>query len=161
VIAAVVSVAVAAASVIITFVTTRASLRRDHERQAAEFGRAMTARLCDRRVAVHPGLFQITGAFRNTRLAGAANLDGHLTQALARVGEWHCAEGGLILSTAACTEMIELSRAIRAYLGEPADSGQLDQLKHDIWRRRGRLRAAMRAGLGLLFGEDQPVTEHI
>src|SRR5215471_632158 len=81
VIAAVVSVAVAAASVIITFVTTRASLRRDHERQAAEFGRAMTARLCDRRVAVHPGLFQITGAFRNTRLAGAASLDGHLTQA--------------------------------------------------------------------------------
>ena len=66
VIAAVVSIVVAAGSVTVTFLTTRASLRRDHERQEAEFRRTMTERLYDRRVAVYPGLFRATDAFRSS-----------------------------------------------------------------------------------------------
>ena len=132
VIAAVVSVAVAAGSVGVTFLTTRASLRRDHDRQEAELRRAMTARLYDRRVEVYPKLFQITDAFRKSRLSSAADLRAHLSQALTRVDEWHAAEGGLMLSSGAYEHMIELRLAVRRYLGEPDDSDRLDQIKHDI-----------------------------
>lgn len=154
VIAAVVSVVVAAGSVIVTFLTTRASLQRDHERQAAEFRRAMTAKLYDRRVATYPGLFKATNAFRNSRLNAAADLRAHPTEALTRVDEWHSTEGGLLLSTPAYKELLELRNVIRQYIKEPADPELLEQLKHDIWNRKGRLRAAMRADLGLLFDED-------
>lgn len=101
------------------------------------------------------GLFQITDAFRKSRLSSAADLRAHLSEALARVDDWHAAEGGLVLSSAAYTHMIELRVAVRRYLGEPDDTGLLDQIKHDIWLRKGELRAAMRADLGLLFDEDQ------
>ena len=117
----------------------------------------MTARLYDRRVAVYPGLFQITDAFRNSRLSNVADLRSHLAEALARVDEWHATSGGLILSASAYDEMIELRRAVRHYLSEPADSDQLDQIRNEIWSRKGRLRAAMRADLGLLFDEDQRI----
>jgi hypothetical protein len=155
VIAAVVSVAVAAGSVGVTFLTTRASLRRDHDRQGAEFRRAMTAQLYDRRVEVYPKLFHITDAFRKSRLGGAADLHAHLTQALTRVDEWHAAKGGLMLSSAAYGHLIELRMAVRRYLGEPDDSSLLDQIKHDIWLGKRRLRTAMRADLGLPYDEDQ------
>lgn len=77
-IAAVVSIAVAVGSVAVTFMTTRASLRRDHERQEAEFRRTMTTRLYDRRVAMYPGLFRATDAFRQSRLSDAQDLAGGL-----------------------------------------------------------------------------------
>lgn len=87
----------------------------------------------------------------------AADLRSHLTEALARLDEWHAVEGGLLLSAAAYDEMIELRQALRRYLSEPADSGLLDQLQHDIWSHKGHLRRAMRADLGLLFDEDPHV----
>jgi glutamate-1-semialdehyde aminotransferase len=155
VIAAVVSVTVAAGSVAVTYLSTRASLQRDHDRQEAELRRDMTARLYDRRVAVYPRLFQITVAFRNSRLNNAADLRSHLAEALAQVDEWHATEGGLMLSDSAYRHMIELRRAVRRYISEPEDSSDLEQLKHDIWLRKGQLRTAMRADLGLLFDEDQ------
>ena len=52
VIAASVSVVVAVVSVGATFLTTRASLRRDHERQDADFRRTMTEKLYDPCVAM-------------------------------------------------------------------------------------------------------------
>jgi hypothetical protein len=154
VIAAVVSVIVATGSVIVTFLTTRASLRRDHDRQEAEFRRTMTARLYDRRVAVYPGLFAATDAFRTSRLTAAKDLGKHLAEALEQVDKWHAAEGGLILSTPAYEQLLELRKAVRRYIQAPADSDQLDQLRHEVWDRKGKLRAAMRADLGLLFDED-------
>ena len=157
VIAAVVSVVVAAGSVAVTFLTTRASLRRDHERQQAELRPTMTVRLYDRRVAVYPGLFAATEAFRNSRLDSANDMRRHLTQALEEVDQWHAAEGGLILSMPAYQQLLQLRRAVRRFIQEPADSAHLGQLRHDIWTRKGQLRAAMRADLGLLFDEDAPV----
>jgi hypothetical protein len=154
VIAAVVSVVVAAGSVTVTFLTTRASLRRDHERQEAEFRRTMTARLYDRRVAVYPSLFAATDAFRNSRLEAAQDMRRHLADALEQVDRWHATEGGLILSKPAYEQLLELRKAVRRYTQEPTGSDQLDQLKHNIWDRKGKLRAAMRADLGLLFDED-------
>jgi hypothetical protein len=156
VIAAVVSVLVAAGSVTVTVLTTRASLRRDHERQEAEFRRTMTARLYDRRVAVYPGLFRATDAFRNSRLNGTQDLRDHLSKALAQVDEWHAQEGGLLLSTRAYEQLLELRMAVRRCITETPDSDQIEQLKHDIWSRKGSLREAMRADLGLLFDEDFP-----
>jgi hypothetical protein len=99
VIAAVVSVVVAAGSVTVMYLTTRASLRRDHERQEAEFRRMMTERLYDRCVAVYPGLFKATEAFRNSHLSRADDLRSHLATALAQVDEWHAQGGGLLLSS--------------------------------------------------------------
>ena len=61
----------------------------------------------------------------------------------------------LILSPTAYRQMIELRRSVRRYLSEPPASELLDQLQHDIWMRKGQLRTAMRADLGLLFDEDQ------
>jgi len=156
VIAAVVSIVVAVASVAVTFLTTRASLRRDHERQEAEFRRTMTERLYDRRVAVYPGLFAATDAFRNSRLDAAQDVGSHLAEALEQVDAWHAAEGGLILSMPAYEQLLELRGAVRRLLREPTGSDQLDRLRQDIWNRKGQLRAAMRADLGLLFDEDAP-----
>ena len=153
-IAAAVSVFVAIGSVAVTVLTTRASLRRDHERQKAEFQRTMTARLYDRRVVTYPGLFAATDAFRNSRLNAAQDMNRHLTDAIEQVDKWHATDGGLILSARAYEQLLELRRAVRRYLQEPADSDRFDQLRHDIWDRKGRLRAAMRADLGLLFDED-------
>src|SRR5215469_9962469 len=154
VIAAIVSVVVAAGSVAVTVVTTRATLRRDRERQKAEFQRTMTARLYDRRVAIYPGLFAATDAFRNSRLNTATDLHRHLADAIVEVDRWLATEGGLILSMRAYAQLLELRLAVRRCLCEPADSDQLEQFKHEIWDRKGKLRAAMRADLGLLFDED-------
>lgn len=154
VIAAVVSIVVAVGSVIVTFLTTRAALRRDHERQEAELRRAMTGRLYDRRVEVYPGLFRATEAFRTSHLESAPDLRSHLARALEGVDAWHAAEG-LMLSAPAYRELLELRRAVRAYLKEPSDSELLSQLKREIWHRKNGLRTAMRADLGLLFEEDQ------
>lgn len=154
VIAAAVSIAVAIGSVAAAFLTTRATLRRDHERQRAELQRTMTERLYDRRVITYPGLFAATDAFRNSRLNAAPDMQRHLTDAIARVDQWHATEGGLILSTRAYEQLLELRRAVRRYLAAPAGSDQLDQLKHDIWESKSKLRGAMRADLGLLFDED-------
>jgi hypothetical protein len=154
VIASVVSVVVAVCSVIATFLATQATLRRDHQRQRAEFERTMTTRLYDRRVATYPGLFAATEAFRHSRLDAAQDMRRHLADAIAQVDRWHATEGGLMLSARAYEQMLELRRAVRRYLQEPAGSDRLDQLKHDIWERKGQLRAAMRADLGLLFDED-------
>jgi len=116
----------------------------------------MTARLYDRRVAVYPGLFAATEAFRNSRLDAAQDPNRHLAQALEEVDAWHAAEGGLILSMPAYEQLIALRRAVRRYMQEPAGSEQLGRLRYDIWSRKGQLRAAMRADLGLLFDEDAP-----
>lgn len=155
VIAAVVSVVVAAGSVTVTFLTTRASLRRDHERQEAEFRRAMTGRLYDRRVAVYPVLFKATEAFRNSRLNSPEDLRSHLVAALAQVDEWHAQEGGLLLSARAYEHLLELRGAVRQYINGEPDPERLEKLKHEIWACKGRLRSAMRADLGLLYDEDQ------
>lgn len=113
VIAAVVSVVVAIGSVTVTFLTTRASLRRDHERQEAEFRRAMTERLYDRRVAAYPGLFKATEAFRKSRLSSSEDLRNHLAAALAQVDEWHGQGGGLLLSARAYEQLLQLRSAVR------------------------------------------------
>jgi hypothetical protein len=147
---------VGTASVIVTLLTTRASLRRDHERQEAELRRAMTGRLYDRRVAVYPGLFRATDAFRNSRLNAAQDLRHHLPESIDRVDEWHATEGGLMLSMPVYRELVKLRLAVRRYIHEPADSDLPGELRHEIWRRKGALRAAMRADLGLLFDEDDP-----
>jgi hypothetical protein len=154
VIAAVVSVAVAVGSVAVTFITTRASLRRDHERQEAEFRRTMTARLYDRRVAMYPGLFRATDAFRQSRLSDAQDLAGHLTAALVEVDSWHADGGGLLLSASAYKQLLELRVAVRQCISDAADSERFEQLKHDVWTRKNSLREAMRVDLGLLFDED-------
>jgi cobalamin biosynthesis Mg chelatase CobN len=60
-----------------------------------------------------------------------------------------------MLSAPAYRELLELRRAVRAYLKEPSDSELLSQLKREIWHRKNGLRTAMRADLGLLFEEDQ------
>jgi len=145
---------VAVGSVTVTFLTTRASLRRDHERQQAEFRRTMTERLYDRRVAVYPELWRATDAFRNSRLNSAQDLRDHLAKALAQVDVWHAQEGGLLLSARAYEQLLELRMAVRQYISDAADSDQLEQLKRDIWSRKNSLRRAMRADLGLLFDED-------
>jgi hypothetical protein len=155
VIAAVVSVVVAAGSVTVTFLTTRASLRRDHERQEAEFRRTMTEKLYDRRVAVYPGLFGATEAFRSSQLDSVQDLRNHLAQALAQIDKWHAQEGGLMLSASAYKQLLALRGAVRHYMEESQGSDRLEQLKHEIWSRKNSLRAAMRADLGLLFDEDQ------
>jgi hypothetical protein len=154
VIAAVVSVVVAIGSVTVTFLTTRASLRRDHERQEAEFRRAMTARLYDRRVAVYPGLFKATEAFRKSRLSSSEDLRNHLAAALAQVDEWHAQGGGLLLSARAYEQLLQLRSAVRQCINDQPAPDQIEELKHEIWVCKGRLRAAMRADLGLLYDED-------
>lgn len=154
VMAAVVSVAAAAGSAAVTCLTTRAWLQRGHDRQEAEFRRAMTARLCDRRAAVYSGLCQVTDAFRNSPMDNAADLRSHLAGALARGwADGIAVEGGLLLSAAACDQMIELRQALRRYLSEPADSGLPGQLQHGIWPHEGQLRRAVRADPGLLLDE--------
>lgn len=154
VIAAVVSVVVAAGSAAVTFLATRASLRRDHERQEAEFRRAMTERLYDRRVAVYPGLFIATEAFRNSRLNNSKDLRSHLITALAQVDEWHAQEGGLLLSARAYAHLLELRAAVRQCINDEPDSERLKQLKHEIWACKGSVCMAMRADLGLLYDDD-------
>jgi hypothetical protein len=154
-IAAGVSVLVAIGSVSANYLTTRASLRRDHERQEADFKRTMTERLYDRRVALYPGLFAATDAFRNSRLNSAKDLSTHLAEALARVDEWHAREGGLMLSPDAYDRMLDLRRSVRQCIEENPEPERLEELKHNIWACKGSLRKAMRADLGLLFDEDQ------
>lgn len=159
VIAAAISLVVATGTVIVSYVTTKASLRRDHDRQEADFRQAMTTRLYDQRVATYPGLFKATDAFRHSRLEGAGdNLRNHLRGALGQVDGWHASEGGLLLSTPAYKALLELRNAVRRYIKEPPDSDHLEQLEHDIWYRKGILRAALRADLGLLFDEDREMT---
>jgi hypothetical protein len=153
-IAAGVSLVVAIGSVSVTYLTTRASLRRDHERQQADFRRTMTERLYDRRVAVYPGLFAATDAFRNSRLNAAEDLRGHLAEALERLDDWHARETGMLLSPEAYGRLLDLRRSIRKCLEEEPDSERIEQLKRDIWARKGSLRMSMRADLGLLFQED-------
>lgn len=154
VIAAAVSLTVAAGSVTVTILTTRASLRRDHDRQVAELRRTMTERLYDRRVAVYPKLFLATDAFRRSRLNGAQDLQAHLVEALAEFDTWHAQEGGLLLSAQAYRRFIDLRLAVRHCIAHSVDSDEVEQMKHDIWVKKGRLREAMRADLGLLFDED-------
>jgi hypothetical protein len=153
IVAAVVSAVVGAGSVAATFLATRATLRRDHDRQEAEFRRTMTARLYDRRVATYPGLFAATEAFRRSRLSATHDMHGHLTDAIAEIDRWHASEG-LIMSNRAYEQLLGLREAVRRYLREPAGSDQLDELTDDIWTRKGQLRTAMRGDLGLLFDED-------
>jgi hypothetical protein len=155
VIAAVVSLAVAIISVVAAFLTTRATLRRDHDRQEADLKRTMTERLYDRRVAVYPGLFAATDPFRRSRLDEAPDLAKHLAEAAARVEEWHAREGGLLLSAAAYQRMLDLRNNVRRYLDSSDDPQQIQHLKGEIWVAKNRLREAMRADLGLLFDEDR------
>ena len=164
-IAAGVSIVVAAAAGTATFVTTRASLHRDHERQEADFRRAMTTRLYDRRVSVYPGLFQATAAFRRSNMHEASNIESHLRDAIDRVNSWHEKEGGLLLSSNAHQELLDLRQSVKDYLRQREDdsSTPLDEatrLLHEerlnsIWRHKNDLRAAMRKDLGLLFDEDR------
>jgi len=114
----------------------------------------MTARLYDRRVATYPGLFAATDAFRNSRLNTLPDLHSHLSEAMTQVDNWHATEGGLMLSAPAYHRLLELRLAVRRYLQEPAESDQLELLKYEIWDRKGKLRSAMRADLGLLFDEE-------
>jgi hypothetical protein len=132
-IAAGVSVLVAIGSVSVNYLTTRASLRRDHERQEADFRRTMTERLYDRRVVLYPGLFAATEAFRNSRLNNARDLRSHLAEALARVDEWHAREGGLMLSPDAYERLLDLRRSVRQCIEENPESERLEELKHNIW----------------------------
>jgi hypothetical protein len=155
VIAAVVSLAVAIVSVVAAFLTTRATLRRDHDRQEADLKRTMTERLYDRRVAVYPSLFAATDSFRRSRLDEAQDLAKHLAEAAIRVDEWHAHEGGLLLSAAAYKRMLDLRINVRRYLDSSNDPQQLEQLKGEIWVAKNLLREAMRADLGLLFDEDR------
>jgi hypothetical protein len=161
VIAAVVSVVVAAASVGVTFITTRASLRRDRDRQEADFRRKMTEKLYDRRVVAYQGLFGITESFRSSKLNGTKDLSSHFTQALERLDEWLTSEGGLILSDSAYKELLSLRGCVRRYLAEGPDSDRRPRLKDNIWARKNSLRSALRADLGLLFDEDneRPLSE--
>lgn len=70
--AAVVSVIVAIGSVAVTVLSTRATLRRDHDRQEAEFQRTMTARLYDRRLAMaSPAITLPVSNLCGARLHGA------------------------------------------------------------------------------------------
>jgi hypothetical protein len=154
-IAAGVSVVVAAATGVVTYLTTRASLRRDRDRQQAEFRRNMTARLYDRRVAVYPGLFAATDAFRRSHINGADDLATHLREALAEVDEWHAREGGLMLSADAYMQFLHLRLAARRLIENISDHEHLAEYKQGVWACKNRLRTAMRADLGLMFDEDQ------
>ena len=154
VIAAAVSLTVATVTLVVSHRSTTASLRRDAERQDAEFRRTMTARLYDRRVATYPGLFQATSAFRRSRMRDAPKLVPHLRQALAEVDEWHSREGGLLLSPRGHQRLLDLRRAVRAVSDGEVYQGHLDELTTAIWTSKNELRKAMRADLGLLFEED-------
>lgn len=144
VIAGSVSLLVAAVS----YLTTRRTLRRDHERQTADHRRAMTARLYDARVATYPELFEATSAFRWSLLTESQDLSPHLRDALERVDRWHGNGGGLLLSDHAYECLMALRRTIRSYLGGAGDDVE------EIWMRKNDLRRAMRTDLGLMFGED-------
>jgi hypothetical protein len=156
VIAAGVSVVVAAGTITVSYVSTRTALKRDHERQQAEFARMMTVKLYDRRVAVYPGLFAATGAFRRSKLNDVDDLLTHLRDAMDQVDEWHTRAGGLMLSGEAHQRLLDLRRAVRRCIA--ANPAGRDRATHvnEIWDCKNRLRAAMRADLGLLFYEDQP-----
>ena len=147
----------AAGTVVITNITTRATLRRDHERQEDEQRRRMTERLYDRRVEVYPGLFEATDAFRRSRLKNAADLPDHLRDGLAKVDVWFATKGGLLLSPNADECLLELRRSVRSYLeASSANAGAVDTKSaiERIWDRKNELRRALRGDLGLLFSED-------
>jgi hypothetical protein len=117
-IAAGVSLVVAGGTGAVTAWTTRASLRRDQERQLAEFRRTMTAKLYDRRVATYPGLFAATAAVRRSRLNEAQDLHRHLQDSIEQVNEWHGREGGLLLSDDAHQRMLALRHTVRKCIDE-------------------------------------------
>jgi hypothetical protein len=142
VIAAAVSIVAAVGSVTVAFLTTRASLRRDHERQRAEFQRTMTARLYNRRVAIYPGLFAATDAFRNSRLNAAPDMQRHLTDAMDQVDQWHATEGGLILSAQAYEQLLELRRAVRQYLTAPTGQERISSTSSSTTSGRAKATSA-------------------
>src|ERR1700685_3961746 len=106
-IAAVVSFVVPLATGTATYLTTRASWRRDHDRQQADLRRSMTARLYDRRMAVYPGLFAATEACRMSRLDGTQDVRAHVRDGLTQVEQWGALEGALILSDVAYARFLE------------------------------------------------------
>jgi hypothetical protein len=148
-----VSIVVAAGTVIVTQLTTRATIRRDHQRQEDEFRRRMTERLYDRRVAVYPGLFAASDAFRRSKLRTAGDLPAHLRAGIAEVDAWFAKEGGLLLSPGAHGALVALRHAVRSCLDQHRHAGEADAAIADIWRRKNELRRALRVDLGLLFAE--------
>jgi hypothetical protein len=154
VVAGAVSLVVAVIAGVVTLLTAQRSLNQEQERHERDQRRAMTALLYAERVKRYPALFQSLDAFRNSRLDSAGDMPTYLQHAISAVDEWHAGGGGLILSAAAYDELIELRQAVRGYLSLAPDSADLGAARDEIWRRKGRLREAMRADLGLLYSED-------
>jgi hypothetical protein len=116
----------------------------------------MTARLYDRRMAVYPGLFAATEAFRMSRLDGTQDVRAHVRDGLTQVEQWGALEGALILSDVAYARFLELRVAARRLIQDADDKEHLQERKQDLWNCNNRLRSAIRADLGLMFDEDQP-----
>ncbi|WP_162794622.1 hypothetical protein [Nonomuraea lactucae] len=150
VIAGLVSLVVAVGTVTVSISTTRATLRRDRERQEAEFRRMMTNRLYDRRVAVYPALFAATAAFRRSKLASAPDVKAHLQSAVAAVDELHAGEVGLLLSPEGHEALLRLRKSVGTAITAESDD-DLTAAIHDVWLCKNRLRASLRTDLGLLF----------
>ncbi|HET8621484.1 MAG TPA: hypothetical protein VFM27_21105 [Acidimicrobiales bacterium] len=158
-IAAGVSLVVAAGTITVSYFSTRTAVKREHERQQAEFARMMTVKLYDRRVAVYPGLFAATGAFRRSKLNAAEDLPTHLRDAIDQVDEWHSRDGGLMLSGEAHQRLLDLRGSVRECIAANPTGRDRATYVNEIWGRKNRLREAMRADLGLLFDEDRPPPE--
>lgn len=162
VIASAVSFSVAIATVLVTIVTTRHTLRRDQERQRAEFDRHMTMRLYERRMEVYPGLFAATGSFRRSRLQAADDPMKLIAEGLVRIDEWHENAGGLLLSPEAYDRFLELRRTARASIDKlrnlSGDGNRPDRegIVDGVWQRKNELRDKMRQDLRLLFSEVEP-----
>ncbi len=92
-----------------------------------------------------------------TRLNEAADLRSHVRESLAQVEQWGALEGALILSDVAYGRFLELRLAARRLIEAADDEGRLQEFKEDVWSCKNRLRSAIRADLGLMFDEDQPV----
>ena len=132
-IAAAVSTLAGAGTVWVTHRSTSATLRRDAERQQAEFRRAMTERLYERRMATYPGLFDATSAFRRSKMRAAADLPLHLRATLDLVDDWQSKQGGLILSPNAHRCLRRLRDDVReAVAAEPLDDTRERPIREDL-----------------------------
>ncbi|MEN9646168.1 MAG: hypothetical protein RL238_2837 [Actinomycetota bacterium] len=159
VIAASVSLVIALVTMTVSRRTTRETLKRDHDRQTAEFRRMMTTKLYDRRVTVYPNLFGRTAAFRRSALRDKPPkaLAIHLRAGLGAIDDWHSTEGGLLLSPTALQRFYDLRRAINGCLSAIDSDSPEDEIaarREEVWQCKNRLREAMRKDLGFLFEED-------
>ena len=154
-IAAGVSVVAGAGTVWVSHRSTVATLRRDTERQQAEFRRGMTERLYERRMATYPGLFHATSAFRRSKMRDAPDLTAHLHDALDKVDDWQSEQGGLILSPRAHASVRRLRDDVSAAIADNTNATEAsDTHIAKIWARKNELRLALRDDLGLLFGDE-------